>query len=88
MFWKGLLTVFAVAVIMQIGLYWRGDPVVSLLQAAGYTEVERTGYRYSLTCKRHGDFEPSFTATYRNGTRVAGIVCMGFWSERRGIHLL
>lgn len=79
--WIGLI-----ALVAEAGMALWGDRATQLLDAAGYTQIERTGYRYTLTCRRAGGYEPAFTAVRSDGQRVTGVVCVDMWASRHGVH--
>ena len=54
----------------------RPEHTVGTLEAAGYTNIKITGYKF-FGCSKDDTFHTGFEATGPTGKRVSGVVCSG-----------
>jgi len=68
------LIVFSVSAITPLASCSAPDKSRETLEAAGYKDIEITGYR-PLMCSEDDSLRTGFTAKGANGARVSGAVC-------------
>lgn len=81
---KKIFAAFAVMLVMA-GCT-RPDDAKRVLEIAGYTDIQITGYSW-FSCSGDDSMQTGFMATGLNGAKVKGVVCGGLFTKSQTIRI-